>query len=84
MHEPLPREMRMEDRRIGAFGLVWACALIVIMAIAFVGIAISLTELTSRSDTAAGASSLAFASTNSAGRYGASSRSELFSGMPLP
>jgi hypothetical protein len=45
MHEPLPREFRTNDAQTGAPGLVWACALVVIVAVAVVGIALIAGEI---------------------------------------
>jgi hypothetical protein len=45
MHEPLPREFRTNDAPTGALGLVWACALVVIVAVAVVGIALIAGEI---------------------------------------
>jgi hypothetical protein len=86
MHEPLSREMRISHSRPGTLGLVWACALIVILAIGFVAIAVIVGERSLRgprqaagppTQTTAGAATLAAS-------HAASSTSELFSGMPLP
>ena len=45
MHEPLPREFRTNDALTGEVGLVWACALVVIVAVAVVGIALIAGEI---------------------------------------
>ncbi len=39
MHEPLSQEMRISDRPTEVLGLVWLCSLVVLLVVAFVGIA---------------------------------------------
>jgi len=45
MHEPLARDFRLRDARSGALGLFWASALVVIVAMACVGVAAIAGEL---------------------------------------
>jgi hypothetical protein len=86
MHEPLPREMRINHGPGGVLELVWACALVVILAVAFVGIAVIVGKLSlSQSGQAVDPSRQAvIGAIVSAARDQASSTSDLFSGMPLP
>ena len=79
MHEPLPREFRTNDAPSRALGLVWACALVVIVAVAVVGIALIAGELSpvpGRQTALSTVASAAYAATPSTGY--------LVSGMPQP
>jgi hypothetical protein len=86
MHAPLPREMRINHDPTGALGLVWACALVVILAVAFVGIAVIAAKLSlSQFGQAVDPSRQAvIGATVSVPRSAVPSTSDLFSGMPLP
>ena len=85
MHEPLPREFRTNAAPIGALGLVWACALVVLVAVDCVAIAAFGGGLTLRGARIAGPPTLKSSDANEAAAYiTASSSSDLFSNMPQP
>jgi hypothetical protein len=80
MHEPLPWEMRLRDTPTGVLGLVWACTIVVILAVGFAGFALMAGQFSARGagqQTAGSATVLAAHSE-------ASSTDYLASGMPQP
>jgi hypothetical protein len=79
MHEPLPREFRTNAAPTGALGLVWACALVVIVAVAVVGIALIAGDLSPGTGRQAALGTVA-----SAAYAAAPSIGYLVSGMPQP
>jgi hypothetical protein len=86
MHEPLPREFRINDAPIGVLGLVWACALTVMIAVACVGVASITGELyvRNRAQVAGPSTQTAGSATVLVARSGSSSNRDLFSNMPQP
>jgi hypothetical protein len=84
MHEPLPRNTRLREDQNSTLALARACAFVVILAVALVGIAVIAGELgASTSDQAVATVKLTTGSSGRA-RDAAPSSSDLFSGMPLP
>jgi hypothetical protein len=84
MHEPLPRNMRMREDQNATLALTRACAFVVILAVALVGIALLVGEFAvSAPDQAIAANKLTTGSTSGA-RDASPSSNDLFSGMPLP
>jgi hypothetical protein len=79
MHEPLPREFRINDAPIGALGLVWACTLVVVLAVVFVGIALIAGEISPGPGRQMALSTVAPAAYSAAPSTG-----YLVSGMPQP
>jgi len=79
MHEPLPRNSRIHDAPTEALGLVWACALVVIVAVACVGAASIVGELAFGSGRPTALSTVA-----STAYAAAPSTGYLVSGMPQP
>jgi hypothetical protein len=79
MHEPLPRNFRIHDAPTGALGLVWACALVVIVAVACVGAASIAGEFSLESGRPAALNTVA-----STAYAAAPSTGYLVSGMPQP
>lgn len=79
MHEPLPREFRTNDALTGALGLVWACALVVIVAVAVVGIALIAGEISPGPGR-----QMALSTVASAAYAAAPTTGYLVSGMPQP
>ena len=83
MHEPLPRDIRKSDVPTGALGLVWACALVVIVAVAGVGTVSIAAWLRSPAQVATPATQTTGSAILLAAGSVASS-GDLFSNMPLP
>ena len=84
MHEPLPREIRKSDVPTGALGLVWACTLVVIVAVAGVAVASVGGELFLRGSAQVAALTRTSSANVPVVRFAASSTGDLFSNMPLP
>lgn len=83
MHEPLPRSMRIRNDQNPTLLLIRACAFVVILAIAVVGIAVIAGAFSASGPDKV---TLVKRTTGSAtgARDAAPSSNDLFSGMPLP
>jgi hypothetical protein len=84
MHEPLSRDWKIKHSPNPILALVRACAFVVVLAVALVGVALLVGELSvGRPDQAVAAAKLTTGSATGT-RDAAPSSNDLFSGMPLP
>jgi hypothetical protein len=84
MHEPLPRNWRLKDRPNATLALVRACAFVVILAVALVGVALIVGEFTADNPDQIAAAAKQTTGSAAGARDAAPSSNDLFSGMPLP
>ena len=84
MHEPLSRDWRIKHGPNPTLALVRACAFVVVLAVALVGLALIVGEFSVRGTYPAGTTARLTTGSATGARDAAQSSNDLFSGMPLP
>ena len=84
MHEPLSRNWKLKDKPNASLALARACAFVVILAVALVGIAVAVGGFSFGGADQTVAMARQTTGSVASARDAAPSSNDLFSGMPLP